>query len=85
MKFLQTKALTRKKSNKYALYHTIILNLSEVGENGGFMKIISRFIYKMNRDENRNSRKCDVCNIDVHGASLAERLKSKEADGKGNI
>ena len=31
----------------------------------------------MNRDAKKNSRKCDVCNIDVHRASYAKHLRSR--------
>ena len=42
---------------------------------------INRFkkitLYKK-RGKKMNSRKCDVCNIDVHSASFAKHLRSKQ-------
>ena len=32
----------------------------------------------MNRDAKMNSRKCDVCNINVHRASHVKHLRSKK-------
>ena len=34
--------------------------------------------YYINRDAKMNSRKCDVCNIDVHRASYQKQLRSKK-------
>ena len=32
----------------------------------------------MNTDAKKNSRKCDICKIDVHRASYVKHLKSKK-------
>ena len=42
------------------------------------MKIISGNSYNINRDAKMNSRKCDVCNIDVHRASYVKPLRSEK-------
>ena len=34
-------------------------------------------LYYKNRDSKLKKRKCDICNIDVHRASVAKHLKSK--------
>ena len=45
MKFFQTKPQIKKLiPNKFDLFYTLILNLSDGAENWGFMKIISNFL-----------------------------------------
>ena len=36
-----------------------------------------KILFYLNRDAKVNSRKCDVCNIDVQRASYAKHLRSK--------
>ena len=33
--------------------------------------------YLINRDAKMNSRRCDICNIDVHRASYVKHFRSK--------
>ena len=41
-------------------------------------KIISSKSYYINRDAKMNSRKCEVCNIDVHRASYVKHQRSEK-------
>ena len=40
--------------------------------------MISNFSYYTNKDAKKNSRKCKICNVDVHRASYAKHLRSKK-------
>ena len=39
---------------------------------------MSNILSYTNRDAKMNSRKCDICNVDIHRASYIKHLRSKK-------